>query len=290
MKIRSLVILATLGVAALATAAAAQQPCAQAEARLARTGKGDRDHDGLSNCLERKVLGTSPRRADTDRDGMDDGLEVRNGTDPLNADTDADGTVDGADLDPRGELVDKLEGDLESLACPTADADGVLGLLGLEIALPDGVPFEGVADCTALADHLAAMGSAHVEVRVIGDATEGFVATHVELEDVDNDGVPDDVDLTGADDPGGDDSVDVPDDDPTDEDVGDDSPDDEDVEDDGSESGDDHGSEDGSDQSDDSDHGDSPDDSGSDHRSDDGSDHGSDHESDHESDGGEEDD
>ncbi len=272
MKIRSLVILAALGVAALATAAAAQQPCAQAEARLARTGKGDRDHDGLSNCLERKVLGTSPRAADTDGDGMDDGLEVRNGTDPLDPDTDADGAMDGADVDPRGELVDQLEGELESVACPTADADGVLGLLGL-----------GVADCAALADHLAAMGAAHVEVRVLGDAMTGFTATRVELEDVDNDGIPDDVDLTGDDAPGDDGSLDQGDDDPADDDAddgsldqGDDDPAHDDADDGASENGDDHGSDDLGDDSDhdgsdhhDSDHEDSSDEHGSDHGSDD---------------------
>lgn len=58
----------------------------------------DRDRDGLSNKRERKI-GTSPFRADTDRDSLKDGSEVRRiRTNPRKADTDGDVIKDGAEL------------------------------------------------------------------------------------------------------------------------------------------------------------------------------------------------
>ncbi len=45
----------------------------------------DLDEDGLDNTAEFK-LGTIPNRADTDGDGVEDGLEVIAGYDPLNCD------------------------------------------------------------------------------------------------------------------------------------------------------------------------------------------------------------
>src|SRR5437870_1497703 len=54
----------------------------------------DSDHDGIPNCVEKK-LGTNPHSADTDHDGLSDGLELMLGTDPHDADTDGDGESDG---------------------------------------------------------------------------------------------------------------------------------------------------------------------------------------------------
>src|SRR4051812_12553367 len=59
---------------------------------------GDVDHDQLSNLREYR-LRLNPRRADTDRDGLKDGAEVkRYKTDPRKADTDGDGVVDGVEV------------------------------------------------------------------------------------------------------------------------------------------------------------------------------------------------
>ncbi|WP_455903663.1 DUF4215 domain-containing protein [Microbacterium sp.] len=57
---------------------------------------GDADEDGLTNG-EELDLGTDPRLADTDGDGVDDGVEVNgeSGTDPVNPDSDMDGLCDG---------------------------------------------------------------------------------------------------------------------------------------------------------------------------------------------------
>src|SRR3954453_283022 len=53
----------------------------------------DTDRDGLSNRQEFKD-GTDPRKADSDRDGLKDGAEVGRGTDPPRRATEGDGTVD----------------------------------------------------------------------------------------------------------------------------------------------------------------------------------------------------
>lgn len=64
----------------------------------------DADSDGLSNFEEQDVWGTNPNVADTDGDGLRDGLEAKGGnpadprnntTDPLSPDTDQDGLCDG---------------------------------------------------------------------------------------------------------------------------------------------------------------------------------------------------
>jgi hypothetical protein len=66
----------------------------------------DSDADGLPDELE-KVLGTDPKKADSDDDGVGDYEEVNiYGTDPNNPDTDGDGRLDGEEIkqgrNPRG--------------------------------------------------------------------------------------------------------------------------------------------------------------------------------------------
>jgi len=228
----------------LAAAEASADPCAKANARLAAKGKGDKDFDGLSDCSEKKVLGTDRRDPDTDDDGVDDGAEIEDGTDPLDPDTDHDGMIDGDeaahgtdpldvdsdddglddgdDPDPAGELDSRIEGLLGAIDC----AGSSLRVLEIEIALTPATRFEDrLADCTELAAAFAANGGAHVEVEVTGDADVGFEATAVDLTDDDNDGSPDDVDVdddndgTPDDEDSDDDGDGVPDDD---EDDGDD--------------------------------------------------------------------
>lgn len=59
----------------------------------------DSDNDGLKDGEESR-LGTDPRKADTDQDGLTDGIEVDDtGTDPLKTDTDGDGVDDAEELD-----------------------------------------------------------------------------------------------------------------------------------------------------------------------------------------------
>ena len=63
-----------------------------------KSGKGDPDHDRLSNRREHR-LRTNPRKKDTDGDGLRDRAEVRRyKTNPRKKDTDKDGFSDGAEV------------------------------------------------------------------------------------------------------------------------------------------------------------------------------------------------
>lgn len=94
----------------------------------------DRDGDGLTDLMEVEI-GTNPDDADTDNDGLSDGLEVDGdtGTNPLDPDTDSDTLCDGPetvdgdceageDLNANG-IVDPGETDPTN---PDSDGDGVL--------------------------------------------------------------------------------------------------------------------------------------------------------------------
>jgi Bacterial TSP3 repeat len=176
----------------------------------------DSDHDGLTNCAERRIQGTSarnwdtdgdsipdgrevamgtdPNDADSDHDGLNDDQEERLGTDPLDSDSDDDGVADGDEDDPGHELASKIAGSVQSITCPTAEADGSVAILGIPITLTADTEYDGVASCDDLAAAFGANGGASVEVKVSGDATTALVAEEVELKDGDGDGRPDDVD------------------------------------------------------------------------------------------------
>lgn len=60
-------------------------------------GLEDTDHDGLSNSREAS-LGTGCKTKDTDHDGLSDGAEISRGINPLNKDSDGDGRSDGDEI------------------------------------------------------------------------------------------------------------------------------------------------------------------------------------------------
>ena len=61
--------------------------------------QADSDRDGLRDGREIRYFKTNPRKADTDRDGLSDGREVRRSrTNPRRADTDRDGLSDGREV------------------------------------------------------------------------------------------------------------------------------------------------------------------------------------------------
>ena len=104
----------------------------------------DADGDGLANAEELN-RGTNPWRADTDDDGLPDGVEVAGGcSDPTRADTDGDGLKDGVDSDPcrvatapvLGAVsgLEAVQGVETSWAFVATDADGNLVRWDAEMA------------------------------------------------------------------------------------------------------------------------------------------------------------
>ncbi|MFH1942274.1 MAG: OmpA family protein [bacterium] len=74
--------------------------------------KADTDRDGLNDGAEVNQYKTDPRKANTDHDGLDDGVEVNQyKTDPLKADTDGDGLDDGAEVNQY--ITDPLKADTD---------------------------------------------------------------------------------------------------------------------------------------------------------------------------------
>src|SRR3954454_20207645 len=110
-----------------------------------KSGKGDPDKDGLNNRGEFKAK-TNPRRADTDRDGIDDANddqdddgvdnadEMREHTNPCDDDTDNDGVEDG----------DETAGTVDSFVEDSANP----GTGVLTIKLADGSTISGKVDAT----------------------------------------------------------------------------------------------------------------------------------------------
>jgi hypothetical protein len=189
-------LVAILGLAVGApTAAAAKKKdkdrCARADARLAATGKGDRDGDGLSNCRERQ-LRSSMVDADTDDDGLDDGEEFEEGCDPTAPDSDGDGIPDGEDPTPAPPPLQEVEALLDALTCPQPGVPGSLAALGITVVLDDATEFDDTT-CEELAALLAsATEGVLVEVKIVEDEAGGLTAVKVELEDDDHDGDHDD--------------------------------------------------------------------------------------------------
>jgi len=107
--------LVALVAALLLAGAAATAPAA------AVTPSGDPDHDGLPTAFEKARSLTSPTRADTDRDGVPDGMEDPDrdsltnrqeyaaGTRPRRADSDGDGLRDASEDPDRDRLPNWFE-------------------------------------------------------------------------------------------------------------------------------------------------------------------------------------
>ena len=210
-----------------AHANAASHDCSRADAALETTGRGDSDHDGISNCTEKWTLGTNPRDWDSDDDAVADAQEGADGTNPVDADSDDDGLDDGAehalgtsatdpdsdgdqigdlqDEDPRHELAERVEGKVLAITCPSGGSDGSLTIHGIVITLNDATEFKHPHSCDAVT-----MNGAHAKVG-LDAADTGLVAETVHLDDADNDGSPDDVD-SDDDNDGNSDDVDSDDD------------------------------------------------------------------------------
>lgn len=166
------------------TAASAKskgKSCARAEAVLLETGQGDRDGDGLSDCRERRQLGTLMNDADSDDDSVSDGDEVAQHSDPRDADSDDDGIEDGEDETP-GIPEQEVEGFLDALSCPQLGVPGSITALGVTATLYDTTAFEH-ATCEALAALLGTGAPVFVEIEILEDSTGALTAAEVEVED-----------------------------------------------------------------------------------------------------------
>ncbi len=171
---------------------------------LCETSVKDKDKDGLTDCTETFITHTNKRSADTDADGVSDGLEVASGLDPLLADTDADGVDDGTetvagtdplssdsdsdgiddsvDSDPSGRLGEHLGGTVTAVDLLVQN----ISLLGLTVDVSNAT-FRHIA---ALADVTVGM---HVEIGLdaAAAATGIYTATEVRVDDINGDGSPD---------------------------------------------------------------------------------------------------
>ncbi|MFL2479306.1 MAG: LamG-like jellyroll fold domain-containing protein, partial [Verrucomicrobiales bacterium] len=103
------------------------------------SGTGDFDGDGLTDLDEYEETKTNPIVADTDSDGLSDGVETgtgtyvsatNTGTDPKNADSDGDGLLDGVETNS-GTLVDEEDTGTDP---NNADTDGDSYTDGGEVA------------------------------------------------------------------------------------------------------------------------------------------------------------
>jgi hypothetical protein len=192
----SLVLLLGVGVWGAAPASAkggGKDPCAKADARLARTGQGDSDGDGVSDCRER-LMHTAIDDPDTDHDGMSDGDEMHASCNANDPDSDHDGIDDGDDATPA--LVQKVEAVLDALTCPTETTPGTvtpgtLTALGIHVSIPDTTEFEDTT-CADLAARLTTGEKVFVKVKILEDMLGALSAKEVEARGPHHDGDDDD--------------------------------------------------------------------------------------------------
>ncbi len=112
--------------------------------------KADTDEDGLLDGLEYFIVGTDPLIADTDGNSISDGdedldgdgltnkEEVGFGTDPLNADTDGDGIVDNEEINIYGTDASESDTDDDTLS----DVDEILLGLNPLVQKTDGITLD----------------------------------------------------------------------------------------------------------------------------------------------------
>ncbi len=153
---------------------------------------GDVDQDGLANDRE-LALGTNVTGADTDGDGLADGVEIdKHGTDPTVADTDGDGLSDRTDLSVGA---DPTKAD--------TDGDGVRDQRELELDTdPNGsdADGDGIADGAEL-DAGTDPTKADTDGDGLGDGRELELGTSVVVTDSDGDGIGDGQEVTLGTDP-----------------------------------------------------------------------------------------
>jgi hypothetical protein len=185
-SLRSTLLAMLLGLLlwAPAPASAAKDKCTKADAKLASSGIGDHDGDGLSDCREIRYLGTFAENPDSDDDGLDDGEEMEESCHPLDVDTDDDGIWDGDDDDPVVEQ--KVKAFLDAIACPQPGVPGSITALDTTAALNDQTEFDD-ASCEEIAARWVGGETLFVEIEILENMLGELTATEVELEHLDDD-------------------------------------------------------------------------------------------------------
>lgn len=204
----ALLFVALMWLPGQAAAKGKKDPCAKADLKLLRTGEGDRDHDGLSDCRESRFR-SDLDDPDTDRDGLDDGDEFHDACNVHDPDSDGDGIPDGED--PTPAIRQKMEALLDAITCPlpgtpetpetpgTPGTPGSITALGSTIVLDDATRFDDTT-CAALAAALVAGETPFVEIKILEDMLGTLRATKVEREDDHGEHHGDDDDDQGEDD------------------------------------------------------------------------------------------
>ena len=104
-------------------------------------GTGDNDYDGVSNCDEYFVYHSNPDNADSDGDGLSDGLEIEEGLSCIDVDSDHDGLTD---------VYERSTPELDPLD-PDMDNDGVSD--GIELLVMQSSIFSKDTDNDGLSDY-----------------------------------------------------------------------------------------------------------------------------------------
>lgn len=145
----------------------------------------DTDGDGLSICGE-QFYSTDPNNADSDNDGLSDGMEVNtHDTNPLDADSDDDGLTDGLEVNTHG--TDPLDTD--------SDDDGLSD--GVEVNVHGTNPLDADSDDDGLSDSMEVNThgtdplDADTDDDLLTDGLEVTYGTDPLDADSDDDGLPD---------------------------------------------------------------------------------------------------
>lgn len=150
----------------------------------------DTDRDGLTDGMEVNEWGSDPCAADTDGDGVADGVEVEIGTSSVNADSDGDGLSDGWERDHGLDPLSSI-GDDGANGDPDND-----GLMNIQEQTYGGDPNKADTDEDGLIDgREVALGTgvavADTDGDGLSDGAEDTLGTDPRRMDSDGDGLSD---------------------------------------------------------------------------------------------------
>ncbi len=152
----------------------------------------DTDADGVPDGLELDPYSTDPRSADTDGDGIDDGAELDTyRTDPTTVDTDGDGLDDRRELFDHGTNPNRLDSDGDGL-----DDSAELNAHGTDPTDPD-TDGDGLGDGAEVETHQTDPLTADTDDDGLSDALEVHTySTNPSAVDSDGDGLADGEEIT----------------------------------------------------------------------------------------------